>query len=339
MKTKLFCTALLICPTVLLHLDAAAQDTFSIIAVDSATGEVGSAGASCVDLFRASITDPSFLGDLIPGKGAIVTQAYYLPANQTNARNRMNAGDTPEQIITWLRANDADADSSLRQYGIVALVNNSPRVAAHTGSNCLSYANHITGKNYSIQGNILLGQKVLDSMEARFNNTTGTLACKLMAALQGAKMVGADSRCTPNNTSSLFAFLTVSRPTDAYNSPYIKIGVRTPDNFGIEPIDSLQAIVNSQGLCNPTGIKEIKVGNRVHISPNPAADKITLTNTSGHPVANVEIRNTLGKVVIAAGKATSIAVDQLQDGIYYAEVSLNGTEERVTIKFLVRHPQ
>ncbi len=70
-----------------------------------------------------------------------------------------------------------------------------PRSAAYTGQNCVNYKNHITGRNYSIQGNILLGQQILDSMEARFLRAEGELACRLMEALQGAKVVGADTRC------------------------------------------------------------------------------------------------------------------------------------------------
>jgi len=142
-----------------------AQDTFSIVGIDTITGEVGSAGASCVDLIAFSITDPSFIGDIIPGKGAINTQAAYLSANQSNANIRMNAGDTPAQIISWLIANDQQGNATIRQYGIAAIVNGAPQTAAHTGTNCMNYKNHVVGKNYSIQGNILLNQAILDSME------------------------------------------------------------------------------------------------------------------------------------------------------------------------------
>jgi uncharacterized Ntn-hydrolase superfamily protein len=194
-----------------------AQDTFSIVALDSATREVGSAGASCVDLFSAGITDASFLGDLIPNIGSINTQASYLAANQNNARTRMLAGDTPAQIIAWLIANDAGGNSTIRQYGIVGFNGLIPSVAAFTGTSCTNYKNHKTGKingiYYSIQGNILLGQLVIDSIEARFRRAPGDLACKLMAGLQGGKIIGADTRCAPNGTSTLFAFVKVSQPT------------------------------------------------------------------------------------------------------------------------------
>ena len=162
----------------------AAQDTFSIVAADSTTREVGSAGASCVDLFAAGFSDDSFLGDLLPDTGAINTQAFYLPANQQLARTRMRTGEVPVQIINWLAKHDAEGNPTIRQYGIVGFTNNNVSAAGYTGTNCNNYKNHITGNingiNYSIQGNILLGQQVIDSMEAKFRSTQANLACRLM---------------------------------------------------------------------------------------------------------------------------------------------------------------
>lgn len=234
-----------------------AQDTFSIVAVDSVTGEVGSAGASCVDLFQANMPNDDFLGVLIPGVGAINTQAYYLLANQNNATAQMQAGQTPSQIIQWLVANDDQGTPELRQYGVAAMINGSPEAAAHTGTSTDDYKNHIIGPNYAIQGNILLGQEVLDSMEARFLAEDGDLACKLMAALQGANMVGADTRCAPDGTSSLFAFVKVAQPSDPIGTPSLLASVRTHDNSGIEPIDSLQILFDQTHNCALIGLEEI----------------------------------------------------------------------------------
>lgn len=233
------------------------QDTFSIVAVDSVTGEVGSAGASCVDLFQAGLPTDDFLGVLVPGVGAINTQAYYLVANQNNATNKMQQGFTPTQIIQWLVANDVQGNSAIRQYGITSLIDGSPQAAAHTGTATNNYKNHILGPNYSIQGNILLGQQILDSMESRFLAEEGDLACKLMAALQGANIIGADTRCAANGTSSLFAFVKVAQPTDAMNSPSFIASVRTPNNSGIEPIDSLQSIFSQTHTCSEASIEEL----------------------------------------------------------------------------------
>ncbi|MFK7924720.1 MAG: DUF1028 domain-containing protein [Bacteroidia bacterium] len=220
------------------------QDTFSIVAVDSTTGEVGSAGASCLD---ASVIagGVSIIGDLIPAKGAINTQAAYRQSNQTNARNQMLMGATPDQIINYLIANDVQNDATIRQYGIAALDSNrSPRAAAYTGANCFDYKNQIVGPYYSIQGNILLGQEILDSMETRFLNASGSLAERLMEALQGANVPGADSRCLNEGVSSQSAYIRVARPNDIYASPYLDIVVaQTP--FGKEPIDSLQILFDN----------------------------------------------------------------------------------------------
>ncbi len=254
-----------------------AQDTFSIVAVDPQTGEVGSAGASCVDLNFFGL-DADFLGDLFPGVGAINTQAWYLGANQQNARNRMLAGDTPQDIIDWLVANDVQSNASLRQYGVVRLTaDNDPLSAAHTGANTDDYKGHLTGPNYAIQGNILLGPEVLDSMESNFLNTQGTLADKLMAALQGANVVGADTRCAPNGTSSLFAFLKVAQPDDPDGNPSLVLGVITEDGDGIEPVDSLQNLYNE--MFPPTSIFDLYNSTNVEIFPQPAHDQVQINIT------------------------------------------------------------
>jgi uncharacterized Ntn-hydrolase superfamily protein len=336
MKRNLFLAIAIITSLLCNKRSAMAQDTFSIVGIDTITGEVGSAGASCVDLIAFGITDASFLGDLIPGKGAINTQASYLAANQNNARTRMNLGDTPAQIISWLQANDVGANPSIRQYGIAEIVAGSPLTAGHTGTNCLNYKNHIAGKNYCIQGNILLGSQILDSMEARFKNTPGTLACKLMAALQGAKVVGADTRCSSNNSSSLFAFLKVSKPSDVYGSPYISIGVRTPTNTFIEPIDSLQKIANGIGLCSiTTGVKENSIEGRIGIFPNPASNSISVLNFSPYKTEKVIIRNSIGKTVYTEEKEIrNINISQLSNGIYFVEISLIGNPQKQMIKLI-----
>jgi uncharacterized Ntn-hydrolase superfamily protein len=222
------------------------QDTFSIIAVDSVTGEVGSAGASCLDA-SAIAGGASIISDIIPGRGGIHTQSFWRPGNQNNARARMLAGETPDEIMTWLsnRFNDVDLNSSQRQYGAAAFDSTgSPSAAAFTGPNCLDWAGQKVGTYYAIQGNILSGPEILDSMEARFLRTEGTLADRLMASLQGANVPGADTRCLAEGVSSQSAFLRVAGPNDRADSIYIDIIVdRTP--FGHEPIDSVQVLYDA----------------------------------------------------------------------------------------------
>ena len=100
------------------------------------------------------------------------------------------------------------------------------------------------GATYSVQGNILLDASVIDNMEDNFNNTTGTLADKLMAAMQGANFAGADSRCLADGTSSTTAYLLVYRPDDDPSDPYLRLNVGQQPP-GTEPIDILQDLYNN----------------------------------------------------------------------------------------------
>ena len=320
-------------------LNSKAQDTFSIVAIDTSTGEVGSAGASCVDLilfFPNYAID--FLGDLIPGQGAINTQASYSTVNQANARTRMLAGDSPQQIIDWLVANDANNTPNNRQYGIASFVNGAPQTAGYTGSGTLNYKNHITGPNYSIQGNILSGQAILDSMESRFLNEPGDLACKLMAALQGAKVPGADTRCANNGdgTSSLFAFLKVAQPQDEYGNPSLLLGVKTPGGAGIEPIDSLQSLFDVQHPCSQNvGIAASKP--EISVYPNPTHNILHIhCSDADKYMYNYLLRDAYGRLA-AEGRIESdkhtLDLSALQKGFYVLE--LNSGAERCTIFRLI----
>ena len=104
------------------------QATCSIVAGDPETGEVGSAGASC-------ISGAIIISEMHPGIGAIHTQSYYLPANQNYASNLMNQGYTPNQIINNLVLNDAQNNPGIRQYGVISF-DNGGGSASYTGENC-----------------------------------------------------------------------------------------------------------------------------------------------------------------------------------------------------------
>ncbi|MGK0385668.1 MAG: putative Ntn-hydrolase superfamily protein [Patiriisocius sp.] len=241
-----------------------AQHTFSIVAVDPVTGEIGSAGATCLDIDDLNGEEGALvISDIILGIGSINTQAFWSPINQVAARERMEMGDSPQEILDWLETNDpAPGNASSRQYGVVDLLGGpggAPRSAGFTGNTNSPVANHITGPNYSIQGNILISQEVLDDMETGFLNTPGTLADKLMGAMQGAKRIGADSRCTNNQTSSKSAFLRVANVADLYtNYGHLKTDLNVSKTaFAEDPIDVLQTtydfyLANSGTTCTDT---------------------------------------------------------------------------------------
>jgi uncharacterized Ntn-hydrolase superfamily protein len=307
---------------------AQAQDTFSIVAVDTVTGEVGSAGASCVDLVNFPQYQTDFLGELLPGLGAINSQSFYDPANQLGARTRMLAGDTPQQIINWLVANDVTGTPGTRQYGIAALVNGKPQTAAYTGVDCFDYKAHITGRNYAIQGNILSGQHVLDSMEARFLRAQGDLACKLMAALQGANSVGADTRCSPYGTSSLFAFVKVSSPADSFSKPSFRLTVKARIAVPFEPIDSLQKIFNATRLCPGTILSSTEaIPEQVSLYPNPATHQVYISlKGNTHNPCTVKVFSLSGKLLHSYQQSAShsLILDDFEPGMYIIEVENQG---------------
>ena len=209
------------------------QDTFSIVAVDTITGEVGSAGASCI---QGSI----IISDIHPGVGAIHTQSYWNAINQDSASSLMDQGYAPQDIIDWLVANDAQNDPTIRQYGIIDLIEGG-RSAGYTGENCFDFKGHKLGENYAIQGNILLGQSILDDMEAAFLTQYGTFEEKLMAALMAANVTGADTRCTPYGTPAISAFIRVAGPEDQLDSLYMDLNVDSAP-LTLNPLDSLNVL-------------------------------------------------------------------------------------------------
>lgn len=299
------------------------QDTFSIVAMDPITGEVGSAGASCVDLDAANLPTDDFLGELFPGVGAINSQAWYVPANQANARARMNDGLSPSEIIQWLIDNDVSNQPQLRQYGIVGKVGDDIETAAHTGTSTDDYKNHITGPNYAIQGNILLGQEVLDGMEEGFLTADGDLACKLMAALQGANMVGADMRCAGNGTSSLFAFVKVSQPSDTFGDPSFLLSVRTGSNDEVEPITELQTIFDAERDCQNLGINNHINSEKFSLYPNPSDKFISIeTNFESNENYQIELLSITGSLLYSSNfnKKTSLNVSNFSKGIYFVRI-------------------
>ncbi len=269
------------------------QDTFSIVAIDPTTGEVGSAGASCIN----ALSIPGgcvVISHILPGRGAIHTQAQYLAANKTYGASLLASGKLPQEILDSLITYDAGNNSTVRQYGVVVWDNNQPYANGFTGVNCMDYKNHVVGRNYAIQGNILLNQGILDSMEARFLRTEGDLACKLMEALEGAKVPGADTRCMSRGTSSLSAFLRVARPTDTLGGFAYDLNVPYGPN-GFEPIDSLRTLFTQAGGCIPTQNKKdvlpktqvvvIQTGSELVFSGyHPEEALLKLYSTSGEEI-------------------------------------------------------
>lgn len=157
--------------------------TFSIVARDSATGELGVAVAS---RFFA-------VGSVVPwakaGVGAVATQAYanttFGPRGLALLEGGMTAPDVVKALI------DEDDKPDRRQLGVVDA---SGRSASYSGRGCLDWAGSRNGPNYAVQGNILAGEQVVVAMEEAFLRTDGTLAERLYAALLAGEKAGGDAR-------------------------------------------------------------------------------------------------------------------------------------------------
>jgi len=157
--------------------------TFSIVARDPQTGELGVAVAS-------RVVDAGYIVPwLEAGAGAIASQALANPWLGVWGLQDLAADGTADEVLKDLLARDSAFED--RQIGIV---DHNGRSAAFTGKNCSSWAGHKTGENFSIQGNILTGPEVVDSMTAVFLRTTGPLAERLLAALEAGEKAGGDKR-------------------------------------------------------------------------------------------------------------------------------------------------
>ncbi len=299
-----------------------AQDTFSIVAVDSVTGEVGSAGATCLQAPNPP-QGALIISDVIPGKGAIHTQALWNANNQLYARNYMMQGYSAKEILYETNLSDWTGDSTIRQYGVAMFDSTGrPQAAGYTGVNCYDYKNHNLGPYYSIQGNILLGQQIIDSMETRFLNTTGSLAERLMASLQGANVPGADTRCMSEGVPSLSSFLRVAKPTDTDTSLYLHLVVKSRP-YGMSPIDSLQTLYNTWKLAHPVSSEEIK-SDEVKIYPNPVKDICNLRFATPEKRI-VEILDITGRVVYQATTFANCLVSTANwtKGVYFVRVNFS----------------
>ncbi|MCI4650342.1 DUF1028 domain-containing protein [Phaeodactylibacter sp.] len=309
--------------SLLLVQSAWSQDTFSIVAVDPATGEVGSAGATCVEGI-GSLGGVILLSGIIPGRGGINAQAYICVNPHINLDNgvaRLSEGNTPQEVIDWLVANDAcfsqNFNPEYRQYGVAALnAMGEPEVAAFTGQNADDWKGHLLGANYAIQGNILLGPEVLEGMEAGFLNTEGTLAERLMAAMQGANIPGADARCLDAGTSSTSAFLRVFKPDDDPDNPWLELNVAEAP-AGVEPIDSLQALFDAWLL---TSDEEVTDTYEFSVFPNPTQSVVEVFISGAEQEAlSIAWYNTagqqLGQLPVQAGRNTVRLPEQA--GVYW----------------------
>lgn len=157
--------------------------TFSIVARDPVTEELGVAVQSRA--FRAA----AIVSYAKSGVGAIATQASANQSYGPRGLELLEQGLSPDEVVT--RLTNADEGRDRRQ---LAVIDAQGRVSAYTGSRTSDWAGHIEGDNYSVQGNILVSEEVVQAMAQAFETAEGELAERLMAALDAGQAAGGDAR-------------------------------------------------------------------------------------------------------------------------------------------------
>lgn len=184
-----------------LFFHSTALATWSIIALDRSTGQVIIASATCVPQSRFPPRPARDLMDIqaviVPGVGVAACQAGVddTRANQMLVYEELIKGTAPEAILELLRQ---DENIERRQFGILDMEG---RNVGFSGANNRFAALHVSGRVgedifYQVQGNILFSERVAYDAALAFTKAQGTLADRVMAAMEAADDAGGDSRCT-----------------------------------------------------------------------------------------------------------------------------------------------
>jgi uncharacterized Ntn-hydrolase superfamily protein len=202
-------------------LPSAAHATWSVVAVDPVTGDVGVAGASC-------FPGVAVIASVVPGKGVVVAQGLTSDDGRDYASRMLREGSPAKAIVRMIRSSKVDnsfiAVRHLRQYGVASLHSGEASVASFTGAFTGGTRGSREAAGVSVQGNVLVSLKVLDNTLASYVSTPKScgMAVALLNALEAGAREGGDKRC-PAGQTALSAFLIVARPGDGADAPTIRL--------------------------------------------------------------------------------------------------------------------
>jgi uncharacterized Ntn-hydrolase superfamily protein len=202
--------------------------TFSVIARDGATGDLGIAVASCILAVGRAVPT------VRPGTGVVAVQARSRRGLGGSLLGGLADGHSPQELVRRAAHSAEDVD---RQ---VAVLDATGQVAADTGRGSMPVSGHLLGDGFSVQGNMLASDDVLPSMAQTFADTRGRpLADRLLAALSAGDRAGGDLR---GRQSAALQVVSGSPATDEDD------GVRTDlrvDDSG-DPVAQLRMLRNLQ---------------------------------------------------------------------------------------------
>jgi uncharacterized Ntn-hydrolase superfamily protein len=158
--------------------------TWSIIARDTTTGQIGIAVAT--RFFAVGARVPH----IAAGIGGVATQALVNPYYGIDGVKFLREGKRPQEIVETLLAGDSGRDS--RQLHIMDVEG---RIAAHTGKDCVDWCGHLAGDGFSIAGNMLAGDAVLEETAKAYTaNASLPFAQRLLVAMRAGEAAGGDKR-------------------------------------------------------------------------------------------------------------------------------------------------
>ncbi|MCP3991107.1 MAG: DUF1028 domain-containing protein [Actinomycetia bacterium] len=221
--------------SMMVALTSPAEATWSIVAADPESAEVGAAIASCVPVeVLGRVGEPLVPIIVIPGVAIGVTQAQMNLDAPARIRELVAAGATPREIIDELTSPSFDEVASLRQHAIVRLPSD---VAAATGADNSPEALDQVAEGVSVQGNLLVSTAVVDDAMAAFLDAAGAntdLASALVDGLVAGSAAGGDRRC--GDQTALFAQLVVAKAGDDPSTPSTLLTVSVDQGDGQNPV-------------------------------------------------------------------------------------------------------
>lgn len=201
--------------------------TWSIVAVDEDTGEVGAAAATCT-------VGVEMIYGLVPGKGAMVAQAATNLGARDHGVRMIRNGVVAEDVVdavaneTFNPGGMLNAPWTGQQYGVATLTGGAA-AASFTGDETDAWAGSITEGGVSVQGNILRDEAVVQAAFDAYQNTDGPMADRLIAALEAGAAEGGDRRCDADRASQT-AFVAVAQEDDRQGHPSLLLVA--PKAFG-----------------------------------------------------------------------------------------------------------
>jgi uncharacterized Ntn-hydrolase superfamily protein len=211
--------------------DVIEPGTWSVIALDPATRQVGIAGATC-EVYAVG------LAGISPGKGAVAVQAWGNLAAKRLAVDMLSEGASPQEVIEAVTDLGFDPEVELRQYGVVAFGHENGAMA-YTGAGTNPSAGDLQANGVSVQGNELVSHEVVEAALHTFLiNEGAAFPERLLLALEAGMLKGGDRRC--GEQTALTAFLLVAEPEDTPKSISFGIVIPEQDVGGENPVALLR---------------------------------------------------------------------------------------------------